>query len=230
MIIEVVIAILLIAIFTKLARLIETGERPRGTFWNLFESVLVYMRDQVARPAIGKHDADRFLPLLWTIFFFILFCNLFGMLPWAGAPTSAFGVTLSLAFVIFATGLLAGMKKFGPAGYWLNQVPTMDLPLFLQPLKLLIFAIEVLGMFIRHAVLGVRLLANMVAGHLVLLGIMGLIATAAAAPFAHWGLVATISIVGSTLFSCLELFVAFLQAYVFTFLSALFIGAAVHHH
>ena len=92
----------------------------------------------------------------------------------------------------------------------------------------MLFAIEVLGLFIKHAVLGVRLLANMVAGHLVLLAIMGLAVAAAAAPM--WPLTATISVVGSALFSLLELFVAFLQAYVFTFLSALFIGAAVHHH
>ena len=230
MIIEVVVAIILVLIFTKLAKLISTGERPRGIFWNMFESVLLYVRDHIARPAIGLHDADKFVPLLWTIFFFVLFCNLFGLLPWAGSPTGAFGVTLTLAFVIFGAGLIAGMQKFGPVGYWFNQVPTMDLPWYVAPLKLLIFAIEVLGMFIKHAVLGIRLLANMVAGHLVLLGIMGLIAAAAAAPLANWSVVATIGILGSTIFSILELFVSFLQAYIFTFLSALFIGASVHHH
>lgn len=230
MVIEVVVAILLVLVFKKLAALVATGERPKGLFWNMFESVLLFVRDEIARPAIGKHDADRFVPLLWTLFVFILTCNLFGLIPWAGSPTGAFGVTLSLAFVVFAAGLIEGSKKFGPVGFWLNQVPGMDLPLLLQPLKLLIFAIEVLGMFIKHGVLGIRLLANMVAGHLVLLGILGLIAGAAAAPTAQWGLVATIGVVGSTIFSCLELFVAFLQAYIFTFLSALFIGAAVHHH
>ena len=105
----------------------------------------------------------------------------------------------------------------------------MGLPLvlaiFIVPM---LFAIEVLGLFIKHLVLGIRLLANMVAGHLVLLAIMGLAVAAAAST--NWHLTATISVVGSALFSLLELFVAFLQAYVFTFLSALFIGAAVHHH
>ena len=94
----------------------------------------------------------------------------------------------------------------------------------------MIFAIELVGMFIKHAVLAVRLLANMVAGHLVLLGILGIIVGAASASHGIWLTATTISVVGSTLFSILELFVAFLQAYVFTFLSALFIGAAVHHH
>jgi F-type H+-transporting ATPase subunit a len=86
------------------------------------------------------------------------------------------------------------------------------------------------GLFIKHAVLAVRLLANMVAGHLVLLGIMGIIIASAEASHGMWATAAVVSVLGSTLFSCLELFVAFLQAYVFTFLSALFISAAVHHH
>jgi F-type H+-transporting ATPase subunit a len=94
----------------------------------------------------------------------------------------------------------------------------------------LIFVLEILGTLIRHAVLGVRLLANMVAGHLVLLGILGLIAAGAAASSFQWGTVTVIAIIGSVLLSCLELFVAFLQAYVFVFLSALFIGASIHKH
>ena len=87
-----------------------------------------------------------------------------------------------------------------------------------------------LGLCIKHLILAVRLLANMVAGHLVLLGIMGLITAAASASTGTWMTVTVISVVSATLFSVLELFVAFLQAYIFTFLSALFIGAAVHHH
>jgi F-type H+-transporting ATPase subunit a len=113
----------------------------------------------------------------------------------------------------------------------------MSLPfimaIFIKPLLLFL---ELLGLCIKHAVLAIRLLANMVAGHLVLLGIMGLAfgATGAAMfidqPDWLWGGTAVVAIGASTLFSCLELFVAFLQAYIFTFLSALFIGAAIHHH
>ncbi|HQU44531.1 MAG TPA: F0F1 ATP synthase subunit A, partial [Pirellulales bacterium] len=109
-------------------------------------------------------------------------------------------------------------------------VPHMDLPWWLWPLKIPIFAIELLSLVIKHIILSVRLLANMVAGHLVLLGILGLITVAANYSISHWLLVSGISVVSSTLLSLLELFVAFLQAYIFTFLSALFIGAAVHHH
>ena len=97
-------------------------------------------------------------------------------------------------------------------------------------LKPLIWVIEVAGMFIRHGVLGVRLLANMVAGHVVLLGIMTIAFSLEGAASDYWWLTAAISVTGSVLFSFLELFVAFLQAYIFTFLSALFIGAANHHH
>lgn len=264
MVIELVIAGLMLLIFTRLAPKVASGKSPKGYFWNMFEAVLVFIRDGIARPAIdsheahdhshhaphdqpqeefghahihGKvhhHDGDRFLPILWTMFFFILFCNLFGMLPWLGAPTGSFSVTLALAACTFATTLIAGMLKFGPVGFWLNQVPSMDLPLPLAILlKPMIFAIELLGLCIKHAILAVRLLANMVAGHLVLLAVLGLIVASAEAGqafFGTYGVVTTISVLGSTAFSCLELFVAFLQAYVFTFLSALFIGAAVHHH
>jgi F-type H+-transporting ATPase subunit a len=123
------------------------------------------------------------------------------------------------------------MAKFGFIGFFTNQVPSMDLPLPLAIiLKPMIFLIEMGGLLIKHGILAVRLLANMVAGHLVLLGIMGLIVGAAASSTGTWATVTSISVVGSALFSMLELFVAFLQAYIFTFLSALFIGAAVHQH
>lgn len=230
MILETVIMILLVVVFKKYGEKIKDGQPPRGKFWNGLDAFLLYLRDNVARPAIGDHDADKFVPILWTIFFFILTANLFGMLPWVGSPTGAFGATFALACVTFAVGIVSGSQKFGVVGFWLNQVPHMDLPLALRPLKLMIFAIEVVGLFIKHAVLAVRLLANMVAGHLVLLGILGIIASAATASTGIWATATVISVLGSTLFSILELFVAFLQAYVFTFLSALFIGAAVHHH
>ncbi len=229
MILEAVVALILIAVFTILATKVRNGRPAKGKLWNLFESFLLFIRDDIARPAIGHHDADRFVPLLWTVFMFVLGCNLLGMIPWVGAPTGSFSVTFGLAMVTFATVIVAGSLRFGIIGFWKNQVPKMGLPLplaiFIVPM---LFAIEVLGLLIKHLVLSIRLLANMVAGHLVLLAIMGLAVAAAAS--ANWHITATISVLGSALFSLLELFVAFLQAYVFTFLSALFIGAAVHHH
>jgi F-type H+-transporting ATPase subunit a len=229
MILEVVVAAILLLAFTRLSKALKGGKVPKGRLWNLFETFLLFIRDGIAKPAIGGHDADRFVPLLWTIFMFVLGCNLMGMLPWLGSPTASFSVTIALACVTFATVVLSGSQRFGVIGFWKNQVPHMGLPWYLAlPIVPMLFVIEVLGLFIKHAVLGFRLLANMVAGHMVLLAILGL-ATAAAASSSFY-FVATVSVVGATLLSCLELFVAFLQAYVFTFLSALFIGAAVHHH
>jgi F-type H+-transporting ATPase subunit a len=189
-----------------------------------------------AQPA---DPATRFLPLLWTIFFFVLGCNLMGMVPWAGAPTAAFAFTAAMACVTFLTVIVAGMMQFGVGGFFLNQIPGMDLPWYMAIIiKPMILLIELLGLGIKHGVLAVRLFANMVAGHLVLLGIMGFAFGAEAAlkftaPDAagwQWAVMAVIAVVASATFSILELFVAFLQAYIFTFLSALFIGAAIHKH
>ena len=229
MILEVIGAVLVAVIFIRLAKLVQTGSKPRGKFWNFFEAMLLFIRDDVARPAIGKHDADRFLPFIWTIFFFVLGCNLLGMVPWAGSPTGALATTGTLALITFVTVIGAGSAKLGPVGFWKAQVPHMDLP-FILALFLIpgIFAIEVLGLLIKHFVLAVRLLANMMAGHLVLAVILAFIA-------ASWGSMAGImvvpaSVMGATALSCLELFVAFLQAYIFAFLASLFIGMAVHPH
>ena len=138
---------------------------------------------------------------------------------------------LRLRYLLLITVVVAGMMKFGFLGFFGNQVPSMDLPLPIAiVLKPMIFAIEILGLGIKHMILAVRLLANMVAGHLVLLGIMGMISAAASYSMGMWATVTGISVVSSALFSLLELFVAFLQAYIFTFLSALFIGASVHQH
>jgi len=229
MLLEVVAAILVCAIFIPLARKVRHDGPVRGRFWNIWEAMVVYFRDEVARPAIGKHDADRFLPFIWTIFFFVLFCNLLGMLPWSGTPTGALGVTAALAGITLLTVIGSGMAKLGVVGFWQAQVPHMDLP---GPLKVIlvpmIFLIEVAGLLIKHVVLAVRLLANMFAGHVVLAVIIGFIAQTAG--MMVWYGVVPASLLGATALSMLELFVAFLQAYIFAFLAALFIGTAVHPH
>jgi F-type H+-transporting ATPase subunit a len=179
------------------------------------------------------HSADRFLPLFLTMFFFILGCNLAGMIPFLGAPTASFSTTLVLAGVVFATSLIFGIKELGAVGFFANMAPQIDLPFGLGKLiSLVVLAIETFSLLIKHLILAVRLLANMVAGHLVLLAIMGIAfgLHAASMNFGTWSLVAVISILGTTALSFLELFVCFLQAYVFTFLAALFIGSAIHHH
>jgi F-type H+-transporting ATPase subunit a len=229
MVLEVVAALVVIVLFVSLANRLRGGDRPRGRLTNLLEAMILFIRDQVARPAIGKHDADRFLPFLWTMFFFVLGCNLLGLAPWAGSATGALACTAMLAFFSFAVTVGSGMSKLGLVGFWKAQVPHMDLPLVLAIFLIpMIFLIELLGLFIKHTVLAIRLLANMLAGHLVLAVLLAFIA-ASAASLAWYG-VTPASVIGSTAIMLLELFVAFLQAYIFTFLSALFIGMAVHPH
>ncbi|MGD9128331.1 MAG: F0F1 ATP synthase subunit A [Planctomycetia bacterium] len=231
MVLELVVALILLFIFIPLARKIKKGMPPKGRWWNLIESMLVFMRDDVARPAIGGKEADRFLPFIWTIFFFVLVCNLLGMVPWAGSPTGSWSVTSALALMTFLVVIISGMRKFGPVGFWIGQVPHMELPLAIAiVIKPMIFIIEILGLLIKHFVLSVRLLANMFAGHLVLAVIIGFIVMALETHVVIWSGVMVSSVIGATLLSFLELFVAFLQAYIFAFLSALFIGMAVHQH
>jgi F-type H+-transporting ATPase subunit a len=277
MLIEVAVGLILWIIFSWVASKMARGGAPHGRMWNLFESFVAFIRNEIARPALGghhesheeghhapeaahaathddhghgakhapaHHDHDdpvtRYTPILCTIFFFILGCNLAGMLPWVGSPTGTWAVTLAMAVITLGAVTVAGMRQFGFWGFFLNQIPSMDLPwymaLFLKPILLVI---ELLGFVIKHGVLSVRLLANMLAGHMVLLAIMSLaFGLEASLMFTQpdgsvsvmWWVASIASVVGCTLLSMLELFVAFLQAYVFTLLSALFLGAAIHKH
>lgn len=229
MVLEVLVAVALIAVFVPLARRIRTGERPKGRWWNLMETLLVYVRDQVARPSIGHHDADKYLPYLWTVFFFILFGNLCGLIPFLGSPTGALGTTVVLALATFLVVVGTGVKKMGPIGFLKAQVPHMDLPLFMAIFIVpLIFVLELAGLCIKHAVLSIRLFANMFAGHLVLAVLLAFIGETWSSSMVY--AVAPASLAASVAVNLLELFVAFLQAYIFTFLSALFIGSASHAH
>lgn len=233
MIIELVVAILALVMFSWLAKRVATGQPPKGKRWNLLESMVQWVRSDVAVPAMGEHDADKFMPLLWTFFFFILGCNLMGMIPWVGSPTAAFGTTLALAGIVFVVGVVMGLKTFGPVGFLKNICPELGLPWYLSFwIVPMLWVIEFASLLIKHLVLSVRLLMNMGAGHLVLLGILGIGICVPAAMMSTpaWGAVATISVLGTTALSVLELLVAFLQAYLFTFLAAMFIGSSMHHH
>jgi len=229
MVMELIAAVLMIIIMIPVVRHIARTPFSRGWFMNMFEAILLFVRNQVARPAIGGHAADRFLPYLWTAFFFILFNNLLGMIPGFASPTGNISVTAVLGLMTLVVVLWAGMREMGVGGYWLALVPHLDVPAILKPpLWALMFFIEVSGLLIRHIVLGVRLFANMFAGHVVLSVILGF--TLMAWSSMAFYVVMPVSVAGVIALSLLEIFVAFLQAYVFTFLSAIFIGAAVHPH
>ena len=228
MVMELVAALLIAGILIPLARHVAKHPVTKGRFLNAFELLVLFIRDNVARPTIGGHDADKFLPYLWTVFFFVLFNNLLGMVPGGASATGNINVTGVLAIMTFAVVLFAGMKASGPVGFWVNLVPPLDVPGFMKPpMWVLMFLIEIAGLFIRHIVLCVRLFANMLAGHIVLAVILGFILAVSGNA---WYVVAPASIAGVVALSLLELFVAFLQAYIFVFLSALFIGSAAHPH
>jgi F-type H+-transporting ATPase subunit a len=220
---------LILGIYIPIANRARTGEPPRGVFWNLFESLLTFIRDKVAKPAIGEHDADRYVPFLWTLFLFVLFCNLLGMIPFLGSPTASITVTLVLAAVSFLVIHGSAVAKLGVGGYLKSFVPHIDvhwsMGLFLLPM---ITIIEVVGHFIKAFVLAVRLFANMFAGHTVLAMILSFITmAAAAAAYVFWP-ISILSALMVVALSLLELFVAFLQAYIFVFLTALFMGMTMH--
>ena len=206
------------------------SDQPKGRWWNMLEAMLVFIRDEVARPAIGHHDADAFLPLLLTLFFFVLGCNLFGLIPWQGSPTAALATTGALGAGHVFHGDIFGHEKMGVVRFLDRPGAASRFGVRRSRFSCgrCCLSIEIFGMLIKHFVLAVRLLANMMGGHMVLAVITTfIVATAGRAVF--WG-VMPVSVLGATALSLLELFVGFLQAYIFTFLSALFIGMAVHPH
>lgn len=231
-VLELFAALIVAAVFITLGRKMRSGNPVRGKFWNMLEAGCTYVRDEIARPSIGAKDADRFLPILWTVFFFVLTMNLVGMIPGFGAATGSISITASLALVVFAVVLYVGMTRLGVVGFWAAQAPHINIDGALSPLKYilvpLIWAIEIFGLFIKHLVLAVRLFANMFAGHLVLAVFVAFIGVVWNTMMV-WGVVP--AVFGASIgINLLELLVAFIQAYVFTFLTALFIGAAIHPH
>jgi F-type H+-transporting ATPase subunit a len=174
------------------------------------------------------HPADKYLPFVWSIFFYVLFCNLLGAIPFLGSPTANINVTAVLAVVTFLHVVYFGTLQSGVAGFWKSLVPHMDLPGPIAVLLLpMIWIIEAGGLLIKHGVLAIRLFANIMAGHTVLGVFLGFIALVDGA---LWGIVMPASILGQVGIGMLELFVAFLQAYVFALLASLFISAAVNPH
>jgi F-type H+-transporting ATPase subunit a len=230
MVLELIAAALILAIYIPLARRVQSGAPPRGWWDNTFEVLLTFVREDVAKPGIGEHDADCYVPFLWTMFLFILFMNLLGMIPFLGSPTASIWVTGGLALISFVMMHGAAIAKVGPVHYFKSLWPHIDVPYVGVVFSALIFTIEFLGTGIKAFVLAVRLFANMFAGHMVLAVILLFIPLVGNAfgPSALWGGVTVASVLGVVALSLLELFVAFLQAYIFVFLTALFMGMSLH--
>jgi F-type H+-transporting ATPase subunit a len=260
MVLQVVAGLFVLFVFNGLARRISSGQAASGGWWNFWETLALYIRDNVVRPTIGdgehhghandehgaldhahapvavhhdsSHPADRYLPFVWSCFFYVLICNLLGAFPWLGSPTGDINVTGALAAVTAATVIFYGSKQSGVAGFWLSLAPAMDLsPVVKIGLVPVIWLIEFVGFIIKHGVLAVRLFANMMGGHTVLAVIMLFIATAAHSGVSWlYFVVVPSSILGQLFVGGLELLFAFVQAYIFAFLATLFIGMAVHPH
>ena len=240
MLLEVIAAGLIVAIYVPLARRAARSTVPRGPVECHGGAAHLHPRrggqaqsgraDHADRHAAsGNHGhaapavnpADKYVPFLWTLFLFVLFCNLLGMIPLMGSPTANIWVTGALALCSFVMMHGVAIAKMGPLGYVKSLWPKIEIPLaigiFLKPA---IFGIEVVGTVIKSGVLAVRLFANMFAGHMVLATILFFIVATANSALALWAGVTVASVVGVVALSLLELFVAFLQAYIFTFLTA----------
>lgn len=271
MVLQVVAALLTILIFRGLSRRIAGGQPARGLWWNFWETIALFVRNEVVRPCIGvphhhdpeggkhghaeahhdaahagdsahgvsgrlveaisvAHPADRYLPYVWSVFFYILFCNLLGALPFLGSPTADTSVTGVLALMTFLHVVRYGSEQSGFVGFWKSLVPGMELPgplaIFLIPM---IWVIEAVGLLIKHAVLALRLFANLLGGHTVI-SVFLLFIAQSADHGSVWWLVMPASTVGQLAIGLLELFVSFLQAYVFAMMTCLFISAAVNPH
>ncbi len=228
-----------------LGKKMTSGEPPTGKLWNLLEYLVFFVRDRIARPGVGEHDANRYLPYLTTLFLFIFAMNLIGMFPFLGSPTASIMVTGALALISFVVIHAAGLEgNHGVGGYLKTFIPPIHIEggpamQFLgKVITVGIALLEYATAFIRVTVLAVRLFANMLAGHTVLFMILLFIALvtvgspyqiefAEGKDWLYW-IVTPFSVILVTALSLLELFIAGLQAFIFTFLTAVFIGLAKH--
>ncbi len=211
----IVVSLLMILMFGKMAKNYKNNPIPKG-MGRFLEPIVIYVRDEIARPNIGEKHYKRFMSYLLTIFFFIWIINLFGLTPLGVNVTNNIAVTFSLAIMTYLITTFSGNKHYWGHIFWMPGVP--------WPMKFVLAPIELLGTFIKPFSLMIRLYANITAGHVVLMSIIGLMFV-----FKSW--------IGSPLsfglafaLSLLELLVAALQAYIFTMLSALYFGSAVEEH
>jgi F-type H+-transporting ATPase subunit a len=195
---------------------------PKG-IGALVEMLVLFVRDEIAEKSIG-HDGRKFTPLLCSFFFFILIAALLGLLPFSATSTGNIAVTAALAMVSFAAQQYAGISKYGFVGHFKGLVPH-GMPLWLLPI---IVPVEIAGMFTKPFALMVRLFANMLAGHVVIATLLLLIPLMAAVQTALGVAIVPVSLGLGLFIMMLELLVALIQAFVFTLLSAVFIGMYAH--
>lgn len=220
----VLVGLVLLYTSRRVAAAQAEGRPPRG-FAAAMEAMVLYIRQEVILPNVGAHG-ENYVNYLLTVFFFLLACNLLGLLPWSATPTSNIAVTGAMAVVSLAVIEISGMRALGVKGYLrtIFYLPP-GLPTLLKPVMLVIMTpIEVIGKLAKPFALAVRLFANMTAGHVVVLALIGVTF------FFQSYLVGVAASVMATGIMLLELFVAFLQAFVFTLLTSVFIGLMRAEH
>ena len=250
-----VVMLLISAIITIVFSLLATAKyrkninaKPKGLS-QIFEILLDFINKDIVIPNIGSSDAKTWTPIAMTFFIFILTCNLLGLIPFfefievdgtyasrAGSTaTSNFGVTLGLATITFFAIIIAGVKKHGFIGHWKNMVPS-NVP---APVLIILIPIEIIGMFVKPFALIMRLGANMTAGHIGMVAIFALpiilgnginvaLGNADSLSYTIGFFAGFIAVILNTGIYGLELIVSLVQAYVFTLLSCVFIGMAIH--
>ena len=211
------VGLLIFFMFRSMAKSYQKGALPKG-MGRLLEPIVLYIRDDIAIPNIGIKKYKRYMPYLLTVFFFIWIINLLGLTPLGVNVTNNIAVTLALALLTYLITTFTANKNYWGHIFWMPGVP--------WPMKIILAPIELLGTFIKPFSLLIRLYANITAGHIVLMSIIGLMFI-----FKNW-LGSSLSFGLAFVLALLELLVAALQAYIFTMLSALYFGSAVeeHHH
>jgi len=214
----------------KLVRQRAQGRGPHGVA-GMIEAMVLYVRNEVAVSNIGHHRGAAFAPYILTLFWFILYCNLLGLMPFGATPTGNLAVTGALALTAFATIEISGMVALGPKGYLRTIVMTPPgvTGFMALLLTLIMIPVEIIGKLVKPFALCLRLFANMTAGHFVILALMGLIFLFGNVAVIKW-VVAGGSVFFVLFMYALELFVAFLQAYIFALLTSVFIGLMQHEH
>lgn len=224
---------LLLALALPLTRRYQAGvgkeSEPKGTFQNMMEVFIVFVRDEIALANIGPKKYLRFTPYLITAFFMILFMNMFGLMPWGVSSTADVTVTAALAFVTFMVTQLNGSKDHWLHVFWFPGVPAW--------IRVILTPVEIIGLLTKPFALCIRLFANMASGKVLIYSIIGLIFIFSGlfGDGVAWG-TSWIWVLFALFIYIIKTVVAFLQAYIFTMLSALFIGMAVaehehdHHH
>ena len=218
---QVTAVLLLLICFSGVPGYLRTGKGDRLT--RIFAGFAMWVRDEMVYPVMGKEVGKKFLPYFLSIFFFILFMNVIGLVPGTATATASIFVTAGLALLTLVVMLFGGMIAQGPVAYWKTLVP--HVPIAIWPIM---FVVEFVGIFVKPFALMIRLFANMTGGHMVVLSFMGLLFLMAHG-LGNLAWAGSPIVVGFSVFiMIIESFVALLQAYVFTMLSILFIQASIH--